>query len=130
MNFRLRNGHLEAAFMFFLDRSACTITDLALTVPISEPDLVFYLRHVAPTLQTLSLLTNSVSPYGELMELSPKLRTISFDDCMSDILGDRFLSNMIESRWAFLEYESATINPNVFACSLIFFPKWIGDESK
>lgn len=114
-------------FMVFLTQSACSISDLSLTVPITEADLVDCLKHVAPTLETLqigakfdwerfgrptlALLTNRISPEGQVYRLFPRLKTIKLHDCLVGALAHDALVDMLESRWCFPEDEIQFVNP-------------------
>lgn len=116
-------------FMLFLAQSGCSLSDLSLTVEIAEADLVDCLKHVAPTLKRLqigakfdwgcfsqpmlALLTNHMSPEGEVHGLFPKLDTLVLHSCLSEGQPPNALVDMVESRWCFPEDEIQFVNPRI-----------------
>lgn len=119
----------HTTFMSLIERSACAISELSLTIPISEVCLVDFLRHVSPTLETLfmerkfnwatfgeptlTLLTNHMSSLGDIHTVFPKLKHIMFHDCLQVGLAPNAIADMMESRWCFPEDELQFINPRI-----------------
>ncbi|KAF7981234.1 hypothetical protein HWV62_34593 [Athelia sp. TMB] len=102
----------HAAFLSFLQRSACPLKELTLATSVVEDQLLEYLPLVSPALETLSLTGTlgwacidqraitelTILPGSSTAVLCPKLRALTLDNCFADTLNDNSVADMIQSR--------------------------------